>query len=111
MTTQTPLVGRILGDAAETQAAAGSTSADATPMVADHVQVPSLSAGQGVILRAGNSLDFRSVANSSASTNLYIYPPSGAAFNGETADLPVDLPAGAAALFIFITSNKINVIV
>lgn len=100
----------ILGDVNASQTAAGSTKADANTALADHIQVPTVSTGQGVILKAGNAQDFRSVCNTSTN-NLYVYPPSGASFNGRTADAAIDLPAGATALFFFVTTNKINAFV
>lgn len=101
---------KFLGDVSAAQTAAGSTQADATAAFADHVQVPSASAGQGVILKPGNTQDFRSVCNAS-SVSLYVYPPSDAAFNGRTTNAPIDLPPGACALFFFVTSQKINAFV
>jgi hypothetical protein len=98
---------QFLGDVSAAQTAAGSTQADATAAFADHVQIPTASAGQGVILKPGNTQDFRSVCNAS-SVSLYIYPPYGAAFNGRAANAPIDLPPGAAALFFFVNTLKIN---
>lgn len=100
----------ILGDVSASQTASGTTASDATTAVADHVQVPTVSAGQGVILKVGNAQDFRSVCNSS-SASLYVYPPSGAAFNGKAANAAIDLPAGACALFFFVSTLKINAFV
>jgi hypothetical protein len=110
MANQTPLVSRILGDVSDAQTAAGSSQSDASIMVADHVQVASLTEGQGIILRAGNTNDMRSVANCDSADTLLVYPPSGASFNGASANAAIDVPARTAALFIFVTSNKINVI-
>jgi hypothetical protein len=100
----------LIGDVFAGQTVAGSAQADAAPMRADHVQVASASAGQGVIVRPGNSSDLRSVANAS-SVNIYVYPPVGTSFNGAAANAPVDLPAKSAALFIFVTGSKINAII
>jgi hypothetical protein len=108
--TNAATLSRLLGDTATTQTAAGSAQADATACFAEHVQVATVSAGQGVILKPGNTSDLRSVANAS-DTNLYVYPPVGASFNGAAANAPVDLPAKSAAFFFFVTSTKINAIV
>jgi hypothetical protein len=111
MAIQTALASRILGDVSDAQTVAGTTQSDAATMLADHVQIASATAGQGVILKAGNTNDMRSVANCDSADSIFVYPPSGASFNGAAANAAVSLPARACALFIFVTSSKINVIV
>lgn len=111
MSTQTPLIARIVGDINAAQTAAGTTQADATSMIADHVHVPTVTAGTGIILKAGNSLDIRSVSNGDITNNLFVYPPVGASFNGFSANTAVDLSTRSAALFIFLTSTNISVII
>lgn len=110
MATTANMLAEVLGDVFDAQTAAGSSQSDAATMRAAHVQVASLTEGQGIVLRAGNANDMRSVANTS-SASLYVYPPVGASFNGMTANAPIDLPAKSAALFIFVTGTKINAIV
>lgn len=110
MSAPTPNVARIIGDVSIEQTASGTTQADATPMIADHVYVASVTAGEGIILKPGNSMEIRSVANGDASDNLYVYPPVGASFNGFSPDAPLDLSTRSAALFIFLTSTNISVI-
>lgn len=110
MTNAAVLAG-IIGDVSAAQTSAGSSQATAAVAVADHVHVPSVGTGEGVILRAGNANDVRSVSNGDASDNLYVYPPTDASFNGASANAPIDLPPRSGALFIFVTSTKINAIV
>ena len=100
----------LLGDVSDSQTVAGSTQSDASTMVADHVQIPSATEGQGVVMKAGNAQDFRSVCNAS-NTTIFVYPPVGCAFNGKTANSPVSLPNGYTALFFFVTTTKINAFV
>ena len=91
----------------ETQTTAGSTQATATDMLADHVSVPTVGSGEGIILPAANASDFFTATNADDDNNLLVYPPSGAAFNGKTVNTPLDLPPGAAALFVFTSPTKI----
>jgi hypothetical protein len=89
--------------------AAGSTQAAATPCNADHVYVGTATEGQGVILKAGNSLDFRSAANHTT-VGIVVYPPVGSQLNGAAANAGLSLPPQTAVLFIFITSTLITAI-
>lgn len=98
----------ILGDWETAQAAAGTTAATATTLNADNNWIATVaSANQGVILKAHSPGETASVVNAAATNNLLVYPPSGSNFNGATADLPVTLPAGRAALFFWVSNTKI----
>lgn len=103
---------RVIGNTSAGVAAAGTTAATATPCPADHISVTSGTLGQGVILAAGNPSQIRSVGNNTGTAvsgvSILVYPPSGAAFNGGTADAPLNLPPGMAAMFMFVTSLVIN---
>lgn len=92
------------------QPSAGTTQATASACLADHVSVPTVSAGAGVILGAGNASDLRSVTNASQTTQLLVYPPVGSQFNGITANLPLTLPPAKGALFIFTSPTTIMAI-
>jgi hypothetical protein len=91
------------------QGVAGTTQATATPAVAEHVQIRTASANQGVILQSGNDMDMRTVANASAAS-IRVYPPVGASFNGLAANTHVTLAANTAGMFFFVTSTKINAV-
>lgn len=95
------------GASSETQTTAGSTQATAAQMVADHVSVPNAGSGEGVILPAANASDWFTCTNADQTDGFFLYPPSGAAFNGETADAPLTMPPGSAALFVFTSPTKI----
>lgn len=97
-----------IGNAAQT--AAGTTQATATALLADHVSVPSVASGAGVILNPANGGEVFSVANGDATDPLLIYPPVGSSFNGTTVNTALTLPAGRAALFIFISPTVINAV-
>jgi len=96
------------GDTATGATATGTTSATALSAPADHVEVTTVTTtNNGIILRAGAPGETRTVVNADATESLKVYPPSGAAFNGYTADIPVVLPAYSAASFRILTSTKI----
>lgn len=86
--------------------AAGSTQSDATELTSDWVAVTTCTLGQGVKLKESPFPSPKGVSNEST-TNLLVYPWSGAAFNGETANDPLTLPAGSAAIFFCFSSTKI----
>jgi hypothetical protein len=90
------------------QPSAGTTQATASVCVADHVLVPSVGAGEGVILKPANADEIRTVANGDATDSLLVYPPVGCSFNGSAANTALTLPAGRAAFFVFITPTQIN---
>lgn len=102
---------RQIGDVAPGLSSAGSTQGTATLCRGDHVTFTSVTAGQGGILDVGNAGDFRSVANHSASAELLVYPPVGGSFNGTGANTPIAVPANHAAMFIFVTSLAITLVV
>jgi len=106
-----PDAGRTLGDVATGIAAAGTTQATATTLPADHCTVTTATQGSadGVVMKAGNMNDVRTVANHT-SGNIVVYPPSGAALNGAAANTGLTLPANKAALFFFLTSLIISVV-
>lgn len=100
----------ILGDWETGQAAAGTTGATATTLTADHNWVATVtSSAHGVILKEMPPGSFMSVVNADGTDSLNVYPWSGAALNGATADLPVTLPANSAAWFFVFSSTKIGV--
>jgi hypothetical protein len=100
----------MVGTSNSAQPTAGTTQATASPTLADHVSVPTVTAGAGVILHPGNISDLRSVANADQATQLLVYPPVGSRFNGITANLPLTLPPAKAALFVFTAPTTIMVI-
>lgn len=89
------------------QPTAGTTQATASSCLADHVNVPTVGAGEGVILTPGNGSDIRTVTNADQSNELLVYPPVGAQFNGITANLPLTLPRAKAGLFVFTSPTTI----
>jgi hypothetical protein len=96
------------GASSVVQTTSGTTQATAAPMVADHVSIPAAGSGEGIILPPANASDWFTIANEDASSdNILVYPPVGSAFNGKTADTPLNLPANAAALFVFTSPTKI----
>lgn len=98
----------ILGDWQVGFTATGTTAATAATLTADNVWVDVVtSSANGVILKAAGPGETKSVVNADSADNLYIYPPSGASFNGATADYPVMIPAGAAAWFMHLSPTKI----
>jgi hypothetical protein len=92
------------------QTVAGSTQATAIPASAEHVQIATATANQGIILKPGNTMDMRTVGNASGAS-IRVYPPVGASFNGLAANVHVTLAANTAGLFVFIESTKINAVV
>lgn len=89
------------------QPTAGTTQATASSCLAEHVSVPTVVAGEGVILTPGNGSDIRSVANASQTVSLLVYPPVGSQFNGITENLPLTLPPAKAAIFVFTSPTTI----
>ena len=105
----------VLGDFVTGVAAAGTTAATATALPADHCYVSTVAAGaDGVILVQTRDGMMKTVANAvdtvSSVVALKVYPWSGAAFNGQTADEALVLPAGKGALFFCHTPTKITAI-
>jgi len=96
-----------VGNAAQTSA--GTTSATANELVADHVWLASVGSGEGVRLKPADS-GLATVTNADASNALKVYPPSGASLNGLTADLPLLLPPQRSALFVYVTPTKVTAI-
>ena len=95
------------GDFASGIAAAGTTAATATTLPANHCEVATVSDGQGVIVKAYPAGEVFSVSNAGSGANLLVYPPTGAAFNGKAADVPVTLPRHTACHGRFLTAAKI----
>lgn len=96
-----------VGNAAQT--AAGTTSATAAELVADHVWVASVSAGAGVRAKPADS-GLVTVTNADATNALKVYPPSGASLNGLASDLPLLLPPQRSALLVYVTPTKVTAI-
>ena len=99
----------IIGDVS-TMTAAGSSQSDAQPLAAGMVEVTAVGAGEGVLLRAQGPGTISVVSNADDTQALNVYPWSGAAFNGKTANLPLVLAYGDAAMFVEISATKIAVI-
>lgn len=96
------------GDTAATMTAAGTTAGTAATVTADHVLVTVVTtSARGVILRALDAGKESWIANADSNEPLYVYPPSGAQFNGQTADLYALVPSGKAAAFKFLTATQI----
>lgn len=95
------------GDTAATMTSAGTTQSDAAEITAAHVIVTTHSAGAGVILDKHEAGFNYSVVNGSANDGLMVYPPSGVAFNGQTANDPVNLASGTGMQFKAINATKI----
>lgn len=94
----------------KTQTVSGSTIANAAAMVADHVQVPSASASQGLTLRPGNENEIRSVCNKSA-VDIKLYPPTSAgAFNAGSAGAALIIPPSGAAIIVCIDANTYHAV-
>lgn len=98
------------GDVAVTLAAAGTTQGTATPVSAYHCHVTTCAAGAGVILVAVGPDGHYTIANDTSNA-LLVYPWSGAAFNGATANLPASIPAHAAGMFKPINATKITAVI
>ena len=91
--------------------AAGTTQATATVLPADHnlVTTATQDTADGVILRPGNANEMVTVANGT-SGSIEVFPPVGARFNNQTANLPMVLPPGRGMIAIFQNANFIFVI-
>lgn len=92
------------------QPTAGTSQATASPTLAAHVSVPTVGAGEGVILTPGNAGEVRSVANADQGSELLVYPPVGAQFNGVAVNIPLNLPRATSAFFAFTSPTTITVI-
>lgn len=92
------------------QPTAGASQATASPTLADHVSVPTVGAGEGVILTPGNAGEIRTVANADQDSELLVYPPVGAQFNGAAVNIPLNLPRATAVLFVFTSPTTIMAI-
>ena len=104
--------GGVMGDAASSMTAAGTTTGTAATMTADHIKVTVVtSSADGVIMRAANAGEVFSVSNADTVEPLKWYPPSGGSFNGRTADLPAVVPSGKAAIAICIDATNFNVVI
>lgn len=101
----------IVGDTSSAVTAAGSTQGGATPAPAGIFAVGTVaSSADGVLLRAQGPGTFSIVSNEDSLEDLKVYPWSGAAFNGKTADLPTVVPSGKAVIFVEITATKIAMV-
>lgn len=98
------------GDWDASVSAAGSSSSDATTLPANHCWVDTVTSGQGVIIPAIAEGEVFSVANADSTEDLLVYPPSGASFNGATADAAITLPAASACWGRFVSPTKIIVV-
>lgn len=100
------------GDFATAVAAAGTTQSDATSLPAQHCQVTTVVGDDGVVIKASNAEDtmWGTVVNATSTDGLLVYPPSGWAFNGQTANDPINLPAGKGLLYFSVGYQKLNAI-
>jgi len=86
----------------KTQTVSGSSISDAAAMLADHVQVPTATASQGLLLISGVEGDVRSVCNKSA-VDIKLYPPnSSGTFNAGSAGAALIIPPSGAAIVVCI---------
>lgn len=98
------------GDFIAAVTAAGTTQGTATTLTTNHSLVTVVTdSANGVILKAYPPGEVFSVANGDAAQSLKVYPPSGAAFNGQTANDPITLPVGFAA-FGRVLSNTVIIV-
>ena len=97
----------ILGDTTTAVAAAGTTAATATIAPADHIEVTTATVNQGVILTEKSAPALKSVINSTT-VAIKVYPWSGAAFNGQTANAAILLNPGGMAWFMCHSPTKIG---
>lgn len=92
------------------QTVAGSTIADAASMIADHVQVQSATASQGLLLRSGVENDLRSVCNRTA-VDIKLYPPtSEGIINSGAAGFPLTMPPSGAVIVICIDAKTYHAV-
>ena len=100
-------------------AGAGTTQATATAISAKHVLTAEVTAGAGVVLQQQFCSEHQegTIHNGSASAGaastgaaLLVYPGSGAAFNGQTTDLPLTLPSGKGCRWVYFNPTTIGVI-
>ena len=90
----------VLGSRSLTVTAAGTTQATATAMSsALNVITTCTEAAGGVLLPVNDLGDSIRVVNAT-SANCRVYPPSGGALNGGTANIPFTLGANSAADFV-----------
>lgn len=103
------------GDFATGVTAAGTTQGTATTLPANHCIVTTVTdAANGVVLKALARGEVFSVANGDGAgavggQALKVYPPSGASFNGMTANDPITLPPGFCAQGRFVSNTAIMV--
>lgn len=96
------------GDVAVTMTAAGTTSGTAATVTADNLLVTVVTTtNRGVILRLMDAGREQWIGNADSTEPLYVYPPSGCQFNGQTANLHFLLPSGKAAVFKFLDATNI----
>ena len=89
----------VSGSRSLTVSAAGTTQATATDLTsAVNVITTCTEAASGVQLPVNDIADKITVINATA-VNLRVYPPSGGAFNGGTANVPMTLGANRGAEF------------
>lgn len=99
---------QIFGPPNASQTSAGTSQTTATTAAGDDVYLASVSSGTGIVLQGGNPGDIIWVTNGDTTNALLVYPPSGAAFNGSSANAAVTVPAAHSAMFKFITNNIIG---
>jgi hypothetical protein len=89
----------ILGTAAAAVTAAGTNQSTATQLTADHNLITACDPGQGVILPAMTFGDEVWVANGDSDADLLVYPRTGGKLNNQTANTPLSVATGRAAVF------------
>ena len=100
--------------------AAGTTQATATVITHRFATVADgITLGAGVVLTEANCNNFGwgTIANgelaagaSESGASLLVYPWSGASFNGQAADTPLNLEAGKTCMWVYMSSTQIQVI-
>lgn len=87
-------------------ASTGSTQSDAAVVGGGFVVVTGADGTKGVKLPAGSKDDVYEIKNAAASA-LKVYPPTGAAINGLSANANISLAANTVARFIFTSPTQI----
>jgi hypothetical protein len=96
-------------------APAGTTQATATPVKHKHVLTSTFAiTATGALLQQQFCAEVGEGTihngNSETSTNLEIYPWSGAAFNGRSANASLSLPPGKGCRWVYLNSTTIGII-
>lgn len=93
-------------------APAGTAQSDAAPVSTQHSLVASFTAGAGIRLQQFQCAGFEwgTIFNGDSADAVLVYPWAGAAFNGQTANDPLTLPAGKGAMWVYLNATTLGVI-